>query len=997
MIGGSGDGRGSPRLPLWGAGIALSLLVGVGAATLAAKVVDDDAQRRFDAIGRSAQFSLSARIKSYADLLHGLVALFDSAGAPVSRARFHRYVAALDLPRQAPAIEAVSFARYLTEAERPAFEQALRAEGFAGAAIKPPGTRADYTVLDYLEPADAYRTRIGNDIGAVPAGAAALAQARDRGGIAASGVPILVGSPPHVALGMRMPVYRPGASLANVAERRAAYLGSVGIGFSVPALAARAMGDIGVAGVRLALYADPGPVAKGAPLAIGPRDRVLYNDDGSLESLHAGGDDWFEAILPVDYYGSLWKARLRLRRADLYTPFDTWLPATAFVLGGGASLLICALFFILLWSRRGAIDQRVLLDLVLDSIDAHVTMKDRERRYVYVNARAAEAMGLPADAIIGRRDRDVMPARLADAYWAQDQAVFGTGARAASQVAFRQRDGDLRQLWTVKVPVLAGGEVRAVLDLSTDVTELHKLKAEADAANQAKSNFLSNMSHEIRTPMNSIIGMSHLALKSVANPKQRDYLEKIYHASQHLLGIINDILDFTKIEAGKLELEMRDFALARLLQHIVDQLGEAARDKGLALEVDIAPGLATRLRGDPLRLEQVLLNFVGNAIKFSDAGSIRVRAEAQERGDSWVLVRFDVSDAGIGMSDSDVAALFKSFHQADPSTTRRYGGTGLGLVISKQLAELMGGNVGVDSVPGRGSTFWFTARLEHALNFLPAGEEDVAPEVLAQLAGAYILLVEDNVFSQQVGKELLEEAGATVVVANNGREAIDLMLKQRFDCVLMDVQMPVLDGFETTRMIRSDARLRNAVVVAMTANAGKRDQERCMEAGMDEFVTKPITPRVLFETIAKWMRARPVRERRRRTPHGGFGAQEPHPVETAAALNPGMLDLAALSSTFGGNSDKMRKYAFMFLDAARDGLVELEDTIAEGDMERVADLGHRIKSSARAVGAMGFAQQCQQLEALREGGSAEQARAVAARMAAMLEALAGHVAMELAI
>ena len=981
-IGGSGSALRRRRTLLWSAGLALSLLVGALAYVVTEKVVSDDAHRRVEALGRSAQFSLSARIKSYADVLRALVALFDSAGGPVSREQFRRYVAALDLPRNFPAVDALSFGRYLTEAERPAFEQAL------GAPIRPAGPRPDYTVLTYIEPAAAFRGRIGVDMGAVPAAVPALAHARDSGAITASGAPIMVGSPPHVALGMRMPVYRSGASLASVAERRAAYLGSAGIGFSVPALVAGAIGDIGVEGLHLALYAGP------APLTIGPGDRLLYSDDAGLAApAGRAAGEWYETILPVDYNGSLWKARLRIRRADLHTPFDRYLPVVAMLTGFGASVLMCALFFTLVWSRRGAIDQRVLLDLVLDSIDAQVYMKDRERRYIYVNARAAQAMGMPAEQIIGRFDREVMPARAADLYWEQDQGVYQDGGRVAGQVAFRQPDGEVRQLWTVKVPVMADGEVTAVLGLSTDVTELHKLKAQADAANEAKSNFLSNMSHEIRTPMNSIIGMSHLALKTVANPKQRDYLEKIYHASQHLLGIINDILDFSKIEAGKLDLETLDFGLAQLLQNVVDQLGDAARAKGLALHVEIAPGLANQLRGDPLRLEQVLLNFVGNAIKFSDTGSIHIRAEAQERSESAQLVRFEVRDTGIGMSESEVAELFKSFHQADPSTTRKYGGTGLGLVISKQLAELMGGAVGVDSVAGKGSTFWFTARLEQALNFLPASGGQIAPEVLAQISGAHILLVEDNLFSQQVGKELLEEVNATVVVANNGREAIDLMLKQRFDCVLMDVQMPVLDGFETTRMIRSDARLQDAVVVAMTANAGRRDQERCMEAGMDEFVTKPIAPRVLFAVIARWMRERPLRERRRRSQHGGFGSSEP---AGQPSVNPGMLDLAALASTFGGNPDKMRKYAFMFLDAARDGLAELEEALVREDMERVCDLGHRIKSSAKAVGAMGFAQQCQQLEDLRDGGTVEQARAIVARMAALLDTLAEHVAMELA-
>jgi two-component system sensor histidine kinase/response regulator len=394
----------------------------------------------------------------------------------------------------------------------------------------------------------------------------------------------------------------------------------------------------------------------------------------------------------------------------------------------------------------------------------------------------------------------VMPTELADAAWERERAACRR-TRRASQVAVKL-DGGVRQLWEVKVPVRLDGDVNSVLCVSTDVTELHQLKAAADAANQAKSDFLSNMSHEIRTPMNAIIGMTHLALKSAQDPKLRDYLEKIWHSGQHLLGIITHILDFSKIEAGHVELELLDFRLDALMRNIETQLGEAAAAKGLRLDFDIAPDLARPLRGDPLRLEQVLLNFVGNAIKFSEHGSIEVRARAIGTAGADTLVRFEVEDHGIGIEPEEMAQLFTSFHQADPSTTRRYGGTGLGLAISKQLAELMGGEAGGESAPGRGSTFWFTARLGQGGGQGARAARTGMPLPLPparRLDGMAVLLVEDNVFSQQVGRELLETAGAAVAVANNGSEALEWMQRRRFDCVLMDVQMPVMDGFEATR------------------------------------------------------------------------------------------------------------------------------------------------------------------------------------------------------
>ncbi|MES2756723.1 MAG: CHASE domain-containing protein [Pseudomonadota bacterium] len=973
------------RLVFWGAGLAFSLLVGALLYTVAARTVEGDARQRFNGIARGAQSALAARLATFNDLVRGTTALFEASDEPVTRLQFHRYVAALDIERNFPEVELMSFNASVDDAGRDDFvaavraDRSLRPDGYPDFDIGPPGRRPHYQVRIYVEPARRFREYFGADLMSNPTIARALAHGRDTGRISSSGVPVRFDAPsPHIGLGIGRPVYRKGMPLQDVAARRAAFLGTVGVEFSVPGLAQGVLGRVGMPDMHLALYAARGGAA-GGPLAIAAGDRLLF--DGGARA----GDDSFEAVLPVGFNGNLWKARFSLPPAALYSQFDRAFPFLALAIGLVVGLLVYSLFFTLFWSRRAAVAQRVLLDTVLDSVDAHVYMKDRERRYTYINARTAAAMGRQPHEVIGRFDRDVLPAALADAYWEQDRSVFENGVHTAVQYQFTQLDGEVRQFWTVKVPVMEAGEVAAVIGLSTDVTELHDLKAQADAASLAKSNFLSNMSHEIRTPMNSIIGMTHLALKSAATPKQRDYLEKIYHSSQHLLGIINDILDFSKIEAGRLDLEVIDFSLATLMENIAHQLGGAAEARGLALEFDIAPGLPRQLRGDPLRLEQVLLNFTGNAIKFSQDGVVRIGVGALDDSEHDTLVRFEVRDHGIGMTAAEVGELFKAFHQADPSTTRKYGGTGLGLVISKQLVELMGGSVGVDSAPGAGSTFWFTARLAKGVKFARAVPEPVRREVLDQIAGARILLVEDNLFSQQVGQELLEEASAIVVVAGNGKEAIDVMLRRRFDCVLMDLQMPVMDGFETTRMIRSDPRLRDAVVIAMTANAGRDDQARALAAGMNEFVTKPTSPNQLFDVIARCLRARAPAAVE--APAARAGAAEP-----AAAP---MFDMGALSLTFGGNPDKMRKYAFMFLDSARDGLAVVGEALARGDIERAADTGHRMKSAARAVGAMAFAQLCQGLEDLRGGGSVAEANVLLKRMVALRELLTEHMATEL--
>jgi PAS domain S-box-containing protein len=516
-----------------------------------------------------------------------------------------------------------------------------------------------------------------------------------------------------------------------------------------------------------------------------------------------------------------------------------------------------------------------------------IIITDKNSVIEYVNAACLASTGYLAEELIGQNPRIFNSGLTSPEVYARLWETLKEGKPWSGQFSNRRKDGQIFFEHVRIAPIRdASGEITNYVAVKEDITE-KKLIAEeldsyrqnleemvsnrttelalardaAESANRAKSDFLANMSHEIRTPMNGVMMLTHLLRQTPLNPNQQDKLTKIVGSAEHLLAVINNILDISKIEAGKLTLEESNFPLREISGRAMTMIQTKATDKGLKLKLIVDPALPALVYGDATRLSQALLNYLGNAVKFTEHGEILLHVEQLTATDTKITARFSVSDTGVGIDQGTMRRLFQSFEQADNSTTRKYGGSGLGLAITRHLAKMMGGESGAESQPGKGSTFWFTATLDRARTATEAQGitlpclDGTHEEILRRdFRGTRVLLCEDNEINQEVISELLSELGFTVDLAENGAIGVQMALLNTYDLVLMDMQMPVLGGLEATRELRKMRRCAALPIVAMTANAFEGDRDDCFAAGMNHFISKPVNPDSLFALILSILR-----------------------------------------------------------------------------------------------------------------------------------------------